>query len=134
MKPASISLHQEVFAHIYSELDHPGEQGNRSLNQVNTLLADIDVSMTHKIVRVNYLGSCEIAGKKGIHMVLQGDLGPITVLMLPDISVNSQQIIRDGRFHGLITPGEQGSIVVVGEKGEPLQQLQNKLEQTLRWI
>ncbi len=134
MPPASMTLQQEVFAHIYDELNHLGEQGNRSLGQANALLADIDVSMTRKIARINYLGSCEIARKKGIHMVLQGDLGPITVLMLPDISVDSQQIIRDGRFHGLITPEEQGSIVVVGEKGESLQQLQDKLKQTLRWI
>jgi len=134
MRPTSMSLQQQVLVHIYDELNHLAEQGNKPLSEVNKLLAHFDVSMQQQIGQVNYLGSCDIASKKGVHMVVQGDVGPITVFMLPDVSVDSQQLIKDERFHGLIIPGSGGSVVVVGEKGESLRVLQDKLNQYLVWI
>ncbi|VAW57841.1 hypothetical protein MNBD_GAMMA11-1378 [hydrothermal vent metagenome] len=104
------------------------------LGLVFSVMPPTSMSLQQQIGQVNYLGSCDIASKKGVHMVVQGDIGPITVFMLPGVSVDSQQLIKDERFHGMITPGSGGSVVVVGEKGESLRVLQDKLNQYLVWI
>lgn len=123
-----------ILLHIYNELDHLNEQQNKSLEQVNSLLSDIGGKMNGQIGAVNYLGSCDIANKKGVHMVVQGDIGPITVMLLPDISISDKQIISDNRFRGLIMPKGKGSIAIVGEKTESLLLLQEKLTSHMRWI
>ena len=128
------TLTASILEHIYHELDHLQEQQNKSLAQVNTLLSDIGVNMSVLVGDVNYLGSCDIANKKGVHMVVQGSIGPITVMVLPDISVSDKQIISDKRFRGLIVPKGKGSIAIVGEKSESLLLLQEKLVAHMRWI
>lgn len=56
-------------------------------------------------------------------MVVEGDVGPVTVMMLPASPVRVQYLINDGRFNGLVMPAGEGSVAVVGEKGESLQLL-----------
>jgi len=128
------NLDQQVLSHIYHEIDHLYEQQDRSLKQVNILLSEFGSHLNRSIGSINYLGSCEIANKKGVHMVVEGTVGPITVMMLPDSPVNSQHLISDKRFNGLIMPAGKGSMAVVGEKGESLKLLQEKLIENIRWI
>lgn len=128
------NLEQQVLSHIYHEIDHLYEQQNRSLEQVNTLLSEFGSHLNASIGSVNYLGSCEIARGRGVHMVVEGSTGPITVMMLPDLPVDSRHLINDKRFKGLIMPAGKGSVAVVGEKGESLELLQEKLIENMRWI
>jgi len=128
------NLEQQLLSHIYHEIDHLYEQQNRSLKQVNTLLSGFGSQLNSSIGSISYLGSCEIAERRGVHMVVEGNVGPITVIMLPDLPVNSQHMISDKRFKGLIMPAGKGSMAVVGEKGEPLELLQEKLLENIHWI
>ena len=128
------NLEQQVLSHIYHEIDHLYEKQDRSLNQVNVMLAEFGSHLNSSIGSINYLGSCDIAKKKGVHMVVEGSIGPITVMMLPDSPVTSQQLINDKRFKGLIMPAGKGSMAVLGEKGESLKLLQEKLIENIRWI
>lgn len=123
-----------VLQHIYYELDHLQERQTRTLTQVNNILAEFGVNMTGSIGEVNYLGSCNIANKKGVHMVVQGDTGPVTVMVLPDVALKREQFINDSRFKGLIMPVYKGSIAIIGGQSEPLQSLQEKLTEHMRWI
>ena len=127
-------LKEGLLKHIYSELDHLNEQQNPSLSQVNTLLAEFGGSMDRLVAKVNYLGSCEIHNTAGVHMVVKGDRGPVTIMLLRGVRVNSQKLISDQRFRGLIVPAENGSIAIIGEKGEPLQTIKNELLQQVHWI
>lgn len=128
------NLTASVLHHIYNELDHLQEQQNKSLSQVNTLLSRFGGNMSELVGNVNYLGSCDIANDAGVHMVVQGEVGPITVMFLPNISVSDKQEIFDKRFKGLIVPKGKGSIAIVGEKTESLIQMKEKLVNHMRWI
>lgn len=127
-------LKEGLLQHVYSELDHLDEQQNPSLSQVNTLLAEFGGSMDRLVAEVSYLGSCEIHNTTGVHMVVKGDRGPVTIMLLRGVTVNSQKLISDQRFRGLIVPADKGSIAIIGEKGESLQSIKNKLLQQVHWI
>lgn len=131
---SNISLDQKVLAHIYEELDHLDEYQNNDIHRVNDLLASFGGTVNQEIGRINYLGGCNIANKKGVHMVLAGEKGPVTVMMLPDIKIENTQSISDGRFNGSIIPAAKGSMVVVGEKGESLEELKYKLKNNISWV
>jgi len=131
---SSEGLSNSVLEHIYHELDHLHEHQNRSLAQVNHLLAEFGGNISQGLGQVNYLGSCDIANTQGVHIVVQGEAGPITVMVLPEVNVRSQQVIRDKRFKGIIVPGKKGSIAIVGEKSESLQALKDELAVQFHWI
>ncbi len=128
------NLSNRVLSHIYHELDHLQERKQRSLFQVNSVLSSFGVTMDKIFVPINYLGSCNIGNTKGVHMVLEGKIGPITVLMLPNDYMKSEYTFHDDRFNGVILPSVHGSVAVIGEKGESLKTLKEKLSQHLNLI
>ncbi len=127
-------MEQEVLAHIYEELHHLDEQQNNDLDSINKVLAMFGGTMTQKIGKVNYLGGCDIANKKSVHMVLAGIKGPVTVMMLPNVKVKNMRRVSDERFKGFIFPATKGSMAIVGESGEPLDEIKNKMEKGIHWI
>lgn len=130
----NINLEQELFAHIYEELNHLDEQQYNDIHHVNNLLKSFGGTVNKEIGKVNYLGSCNIANKKGVHMVLAGKKGPVTVMMLPNINIENIQSISDDRFNGSIIPVTKGSMVIVGEKGESLEEIRHKLVNNISWV
>ncbi len=128
------NLSDRVLSHIYHELDHLQEKKQRSLSQVNSVLSSFGIGMDKIFVPINYLGTCNIGNAKGVHMVLEGKIGPITVLMLPNDYMKSEYIFHDDRFNGVILPSVHGSVAVIGEKGESLKTLKEKLSQHLNLI
>jgi len=128
------ALGDRVLSHVYHELDHLHEHKQQTLVQVNTLLADFGLNLHKLFGPVNYLGSCNIADVSGIHIVMRGETGPVTVLMLPGKNVTEEYTFKDNRFNGVIMTIANGSIAVVGEKGESLESLKQKLSQYLNLI
>lgn len=128
------ALGDRVLSHVYHELDHLHEHKQQTLAQVNTLLADFGLNLNQLFGPINYLGSCNIADVSGIHMVMRGKTGPVTVLMLPGKNVAEEYTFKDNRFNGIIMPIANGSVAVVGEKGESFESLKQKLSQYLNLI
>ncbi len=71
---------------------------------------------------VSYAKSCIIDGKHVPHLVVQGTNGPVTVLIMPDRSVDGpMSIMRDG-LEGVVLPvGETGSIAIIGRDAESVE-------------
>lgn len=128
------SLASGFLQHIYEELDHLTEQKNPSLSQLNEVLGRLGGKATGDLGQLNYLGSCNIAGVPGVHLVVQGEMGPVTIMLLPDVPVSAQHRIIDERFNGIIQSAGNGSMAIVGEKGEGLEQVQSRLNEYIHWI
>ncbi len=75
---------------------------------------------------VSYAKSCIIEGKHVPHLVVQGTNGPVTVLIMPDRSVDGpMSIMRDG-LEGVVLPvGDQGSIAIIGRDAESVNAVRN---------
>ncbi|MCW8955468.1 MAG: DUF3379 domain-containing protein [Gammaproteobacteria bacterium] len=129
-----INLEQQVLTHVYEELDHLIEKQNKDISHVNRALSAYGVEIKHDFGQVNYLGSCKIANKEGVHIVLAGKKGAITVMMLPQIKVDTEQSVSDGRFQGIITPLGKGSMAILGEKNELLDQIEQKIKNNLSLV
>lgn len=123
---SSNDLEQQVLTHVYDELDHLIEKQHKDISHVNYILSSYGVELKQDIGQINYLGSCNIANKEGVHIVLSGQMGAVTVMMLPHINIDMQQTISDGRFQGTIVPTAKGSMAILGEKGESLDQVEKK--------
>ena len=131
---SGINLEHQVLTHVYDELDHLVEKQNKNIRDINQVLSSYGVELKHDIGQVNYLGRCNIANKEAVHIVLAGQKGAVTVMMLPDTNIDSQQAVSDGRFEGMIIPVRKGSMAILGEKGESLDQLETTIKNNLSWM
>ena len=128
------SLADELLAH----LDHEPQAlrvtdvavSERTLAKVvSTGRAELDSG----IGLVTYARSCVINGKTVPHLVIQGQLGPITLLLLPDEHVKSAVPIEGDAINGVILPVGNGSIAIIGERDENLSNIEQQVIDSVTW-
>ena len=89
--------------------------------------------MDHGAGLITYAQSCEINGKTVPHLVIQGELGPITILLMPDEKVAAAQTLDGDNVHGVILPVGNGSIAIIGAREEPLERIEKSVLSSVTW-
>lgn len=91
------------------------------------------MTMNAPIGLITYAQSCVINGTKVPHLVIQGERGPVTILLMPEQMVDGPQSITGQSIDGVILPVGNGSIAIIGETGEDLQRIQNNVKSSVTW-
>jgi hypothetical protein len=125
-------------AQVLSHLDHePGallptntEVGEERLAQV---VNDDVGTMGRDIGLVTYAMSCKINGRSIPHLVIQGEKGPITLLLMPDEMVTMPVPLIGESINGVILPMGSGSIAIIGERDERLDEIQERVVNSVEW-
>lgn len=128
------SLADEVLAH----LDHAPDALVVSSTPVSTQALEKAVptdiaSMNHSAGLITFAKSCEINGKTVPHLVIQGQRGPVTILLMPDEEVTSAQTLDGENTHGVILPVGNGSIAIIGAREEPLERIEKSVLSSVAW-
>lgn len=128
------SLADEIVAH----LDHePGSLrvtdepvSDRRLTRV--VPASI-ANMNHDAGLITYAQTCVINGRNIPHLVLQGKLGPVTILLMPDEMIDAAVEIDGQSINGVILPVGSGSIAIIGNDDEDLSNIQDNVVNSVTW-
>lgn len=122
LTPVTQPVEQLVLSHVNNETKHLKDQLNVKQEKINKIFSTVNMQVNSSLGTVNYAGNCDIRNKqKGVHLVIQGKNGPVTVLIMPAEKVTTRHSISDQRFHGVIVPAQRGSIAVIGEHDEVLE-------------
>jgi hypothetical protein len=128
------SLAEEVLAH----LDHEPKAlrvtdravSDRRLYSVVT--PDI-ASMDRSAGLISYAQTCVINGREVPHLVLQGERGAVTILLMPDESVEGATALEGEQVDGVILPVGDGSIAIIGERDERIDEIQQRILKSVTW-
>lgn len=123
--PRAQSIDELVIAHIVSEPEHMMSHDVVSANDAREVLRRIGMSLTGDLGVIRFAETCP--GRPGVHLVLAGSRGPVTVLILPANAVKDRQAIAHGGLAGVIVPAAGGSVAIVGLAGESLQHYEQRL-------
>jgi hypothetical protein len=82
---------------------------------------------------ITYASPCVINGKKVPHLVVQGQQGPITILLMPEEAVADVIPLQGENVHGLIVPVGGGSIAIIANHGESLDAVQQSVIESVTW-
>lgn len=128
------TLHDSVVDHIYHEasLLVPTTEVVAQPKLV-AVLERAGVRLVGDPGAVSYAGLCYFRGRLVPHMVVHGDSGPVTVLVLPHERVDAPVAIDEQGFRGTIVPVRGGSIAVVGGGGEDMGAVQNRVVGAIEW-
>jgi hypothetical protein len=120
-------LAQSAIAHIEAELPHLSESGELPPAVVNSILRPFEVELAGDPGRVRYAGTCPIRGRKAAHLILAGERGAVTILLIQTVVLPRRQPIDHPRFEGWLVPVPGGCLAIVGERGEPLEAVERRL-------
>lgn len=131
-------LAREILAHIYLEDNTlsdgtvlPGHEVEARMLPV--LGEHMPPSGATEALAVSFAKDCMISKQRGMHLVVKGETGPVNLMVLPGRLVARETAIGDDRFAGLMTPASGGTLVVVGNKREPIARYRDLLVRNLRW-
>ena len=82
---------------------------------------------------ITYAAPCIINGKRAPHLVMQGQYGPITIVLMPEENVGDVTPIEGESVHGQIIPVGDGSIAIIGPRDEPLEPVRQKVLNSVTW-
>jgi len=82
---------------------------------------------------ITYANSCVINGNSIPHLVIQGQRGPVTLLLLPDEMIDKAIPLEGIGISGIILPVGDGSIAIIGERDEPLDKIEKRLASSVKW-
>jgi len=128
------SLGEELLAHIDHEpyalrvSDKPVSDA-RLDRVVPAELARLD----HSAGLISYAQTCVVNGRKVPHLVIQGERGPVTILLMPDEMVSGPESITGENIKGVILPVGDGSIAIFGEREEALERIERKVLDSVTW-
>ena len=130
---ANVALAQSVINHIEDEAHHLREARPVSDERLHRVFERFGAELADDIGQVNFAAECLMRDRTGVHLVMPGKMGPITVFFMPGEMAESSMPVKSTRFAGKILPTEWGSIAVVGEAGESLDGLGERLAAAVHW-
>jgi hypothetical protein len=126
-------LKRTVMRHIAAEQRHLLALGETPRARVERLFARFGAQLKGDLGHVHFAEACRQRGFDGVHLVLQGRAGPVTVLYLDGEYIDDVARIDDDQHDGILVPVERGSVAVVGEPGEGVEAVAKLLRGNLRW-
>ncbi len=89
--------------------------------------------MDHSAGMITYAQSCVINGHEVPHLVIQGQHGPVTILLMPEEKVSEAVDVEGEHINGVILPVGDGSIAIIGQREERLENIKAKIMNSVTW-
>lgn len=126
------ALANTVLTHVYDEPDllAPGDESVDPA-RLQAVLERVGGKLDGTIGSVLHAGLCPVQGKLAAHLVVAGEHGPIAVLVMPELGVSAKMPVGDDKLHGAIVPVGEGSVAVIGFRGEALDALAERVRTQL---
>ena len=131
---AGTSLEEEILAH----LDHEPYAFNETESPVpdarfSRVVNESVGTMDRGVGLITYAQSCIINGKTVPHLVLQGETGPITLLLMPDEMIDMAKTFMGESVSGVIIPHGEGSIAIIGESDREIGEIEQRVVDSVEW-
>lgn len=128
------SLGEEILAHLDHEpyalrVSSTPVSDEKLHRAVPASIAEMD----HSAGLITYAQSCKIDGKLVPHLVIQGETGPVTILLMPDQAVLAVETLEGENIHGVIVPVGEGSIAIIGPREERLDRVEESVLNSVTW-
>jgi hypothetical protein len=127
------TLQRTVIQHINHDIEDLYAHDEVGVARLRPLFARFGVRLQRDLGRVNFAASWSRRQHRGLHVVLAGKRGSVTILYLDGEYVEHSSRIHNERFEGTLFPVESGSVAVVGERGESIEAIARKLRDKLRF-
>jgi hypothetical protein len=82
---------------------------------------------------ITYASPCVINGNPVPHLVIQGQYGPVTILLMPEEKVVEITPVDGENVRGVIVPVGDGSIAIIGDRREPLEPIRKNVIESVTW-
>jgi len=124
----------EYLADHYSH-DGPGlvaRAGDKTSKDIQAIFALFNVEAAPELAKtVSIIKYCPTPDGKGVHMVLNTDQGPVTVIYMPATEVNDHETLEFDGMQALLVSLEKGSAAIIGTGSQGISKLYSVIQESI---
>lgn len=102
-------------------------------DELNNLFKDFGMVLKGNIGKITYAKRCFVRNGTGVHLVLSGSKGPVSVLIIKGEYVRNRTTTRGTNMDWILIPCPIGSLAIIGNKEELLVEVENAINANIRW-
>ncbi|MDX1796210.1 MAG: DUF3379 family protein [Hydrogenovibrio sp.] len=121
------ALHMEsavvdhIIAHAKEQPEIMAKDGPELTDkELHKVFKYVGATLNKPIDFMSYAGGCEVDGQKGLHIVLQEEEGPVTIIVLPHRQLGVMYSFNQKGFKGQIIPVKGAVVAIVGQTDKQL--------------
>ncbi|WP_456418104.1 DUF3379 family protein [Thiolapillus sp.] len=130
---AGNNLPQLVVRHIQKEPEVLGSRRAMNRMELAEALSPQGFDLVEAPAGITAAIPCWIRKRRGVHLVVQGGNGPVTVLLMPGEHAPRRQAVAAVSLSGILIPTGWGSMAVVSHADEDVEPLMRALQRNVRW-
>jgi len=138
-QPAAMALGQQAVDHVYMEQGEIDARQGTSFQLVNEVMANVGVVLANNqaltSMQINFAKPCIIVPENNsAHLVMEGAHGAINIIVIDSNPIRREFSFSDDRYTTVIFPFENGNLILVGEKDEPLGNYRELVTENMEWL
>jgi len=130
----SPSIGSIALAHVNHEMPFTQEIDEAApLSAVNAKLVRYGLNMNEAPEHVYYVNHCHYHNEPALHMIVQGKMGKVTLFVVPEgEDLKASDYFADNQMKGEVFKLHNASMVLVGDKNEPLEAFGKELSKKIQ--
>ncbi|GAC1455176.1 MAG: hypothetical protein PVS2B3_05790 [Steroidobacteraceae bacterium] len=133
LRPSDTLAH-DIVRHVQGEPDSWLATQHATAPELEHALSRAGVTLNIVSPHVVYAQSCWFRGHYVPHLVVQSDLGPVTVMILRHVSLPRPQAFDEDGLRGVIVPADHGSIAVLSRGAGDPRPVAGMVQADVRWL
>jgi len=101
--------------------------------QMKKLFANVGAQLNKPVEGMSYAGMCDVAGQKGLHIVMMENGQPITIMVIPGQQIAAIEAFQKSGYHGEIMPVKGGIVAIIGNSMEQVALAQNRFFKAVKF-
>ncbi len=128
------NIAQDLLAHVQHEQMFLVSTDERvPYQRLDAVLRKAGTTLPDGVAGVSYARSCIFRGRLVPHLVVQGENGPVTVMILPDLEVDGPTRFSEHGLFGIILPAAAGSIAIIAGEESDIVEVSDPIVESLVW-
>ncbi len=133
-----LEFHDQLLSHVYLEEPRFENGQDVSWQDINNVVASAGGRLQEdgrlRALAVQFASICDLSPQRnGAHIVFSGSQGAVSIFLVRGSPVSSEFKVRDERFAGRVIPLQDGNLVIISEKDEPLDDFQSLITDNFEW-
>lgn len=101
---------------------------------IDALLKPTGMALRTDLLPVRAAKRCVIKDSPAVHLVVAGEKGPVSVVVMPRQEIAERETFRQAGFKGVIVPCPKGSMAIVGVADEPIDTIERRVQAAVQWL
>ena len=101
--------------------------------KVQKIMNRSGASIDEAFATVSYAKSCFFRGRFVPHLVIQGEYGPVTVMVLSNVHVETATRFEEDGYRGTLLPSGEGSIAIISSDDISSEDVEDTISKAVEW-